>query len=531
MLVSTGAAHYLGAVSDSWPLYAVIIALAGANAVFSLANRRGREVPGGATGQIVIDLLALTALLHFAGGVGNPLVVLYVVHAILGAMLLPRRRSYWMAALGCVLFKMMALAELFGILAHHPLRLVRTAPGLSTTLARDPTYVLALAGICIVMISTAVYFVSSVMESLHEREAEVRTAYRHLQAAIDSMEDTIVLFDAEGREVADNTRRRNHRETRARWPFPDHSAVEICRALRVGPGVVWTEERQSDERTLRHRFFPVEETAGRSGGMVWVIEDVTEQRRLESLTQHRDRMASAGLLAAGVAHEIRNPLASISAVVEDLGASTEDAKIAKDLRMVSSHVFRIDRILSELLGFAKPPSRERTASNMSDVVTDALGIVRFDRRWRGRRLEECPANGLPDVETSRDELVQVFVNLTLNALDAMQEGDTLKVSTRSRGDWVLVEFLDSGCGMPEEVCAHVFDPFFTTKTEGEGAGLGLSVSDSIVRAHGGYIDVSSEPGEGTRFTVHIPVCAAAAPSADSELRVPSGAESVLVDGM
>ena len=124
MVLSTGAAHYLGALADPLPIYAIIAVLAVANSAFALQSRAGRDAPGGAVGQIGFDLLALTVLLHFAGGVGNPLVVLYVVHAILGAMLLPRRQSFWMAGFGCVLFKLMALSELYGVLEHHPLHLV-----------------------------------------------------------------------------------------------------------------------------------------------------------------------------------------------------------------------------------------------------------------------------------------------------------------------------------------------------------------------------------------------------------------------
>jgi signal transduction histidine kinase len=523
MVFTTGAAHYLGALTDALPLYTVIAALAVANAVLAFHTRRGRKAPGGPEGQIILDLVALTALLHFAGGVGNPLVVLYVVHAILGAMLLPRRQSFWMAGLGCVLFKLMALSELFGLLEHHPLRLVQAAPGLSTTLAKDATYVMALAGVCVVMIGTAVFFVSNVMESLRERENEVRRAHGRLQAAIDGIQDVIVLFDGAGRPIADN--RRSHATPGAsrttggkanprsasergshemvRWPYATVDAAQVGRALRDSEGLVWTDEQEVGERFLRHRFFPVD-TSRSDGGMVWVAEDVTDKRRLEELSRHRQRMAAAGMLATGVAHEVRNPLASISAVLEDLKNSAADPLLAEDLHMVGQHVFRIDRILNQLLGFARPPSEERNLVDVNEVLREALAVVRFDRRCRAAAIEENLATGLPRVSASRDELVQVFVNLALNALDAMPKGGILHVSSRASVDGVRLQFRDTGRGMAEGIFRLIFDPFFTTKTPGEGAGLGLSVSDSIVQSHGGHIAVESEEGKGAVFTVHLP---------------------------
>jgi signal transduction histidine kinase len=288
-----------------------------------------------------------------------------------------------------------------------------------------------------------------------------------------------------------------------RWPYATVDAAQVGRALRDSEGLVWTDEQEVGERFLRHRFFPVD-TSRSDGGMVWVAEDVTDKRRLEELSRHRQRMAAAGMLATGVAHEVRNPLASISAVLEDLKNSAADPLLAEDLHMVGQHVFRIDRILNQLLGFARPPSEERNLVDVNEVLREALAVVRFDRRCRAAAIEENLATGLPRVSASRDELVQVFVNLALNALDAMPKGGILHVSSRASVDGVRLQFRDTGRGMAEGIFRLIFDPFFTTKTPGEGAGLGLSVSDSIVQSHGGHIAVESEEGKGAVFTVHLP---------------------------
>ncbi|MFQ5744602.1 MAG: nitrogen regulation protein NR(II) [Acidobacteriota bacterium] len=525
VVASIGAAAALGALEDARPLYLIAVLLAAANAAFTAAVKARPASSRGIAVQIFVDLVALTGLLHFAGGVGNPLVVLYVVHAILAAMLLPRRQSFWVAGSACLLFKAMAFGELFRVFSHHPLRLVARSPELTATLAADPIYVLALAGICLLMMGTAVFFVSGVMEDLRSRQAAVRRAQGRLQAVIDSIQDSIVLFDAAGKPVAcnramraDDCRLASGQDGQLaavdaltvpgcsscpKWPYGGRSPAAVWTALGGRSGGVCSEEHEVEGRFFRHRLFPVDGTSA-GAGMVWVVEEVTERRRLEAQARHQDRMAAAGLLAAGVAHEIRNPLASISAVVEDLNGSVEDATLSQDLSTVASHVYRISRVLGQLSGLASPPSEERAAVDVNAAVGEALDIVRIDPRWRAVALINELDEELPQVMANHDELVQVFVNLALNALEAMPDGGEFAVSSSASNGEVRVEFRDAGSGIQAAVLGRIFDPFFTTKDSQEGAGLGLSVSDSIVRAHGGRITVESEEGKGSALTVRLP---------------------------
>lgn len=489
---SSAAAHAIGIIDNAVPLYSIAGGLTVANAIFEVSLRANRAGPYAVCIQMMIDLMALTGLLHFAGGAANPLVALYIIHAILAAILLPPMHSYMVAASACMLFAVMALGQLLGFLEHHPLRILAEDPVVSAQLAADPRYVLSMVGVCVLLVGVAVFFVSPVMEDLRAREAALNRARGRLQAVIDSIEDSIVLFGEDGDPVAWN------RSAHASWPYPGQSPAAVWGKGREGAAAVYSEEREEQGRFLRDRLFPVEEA---HAGMVWVAEDITERRKVEAQARYQERMAALGLLAAGVAHEIRNPLASISAIVEDLKSAVGDVNLEEELTTVASHVFRISRVLGQLGDFASPPGDTRTVVDVGDAVRDALAIIRFDPRCRELSLEETLAEGLPGVMANSDQLVQVFLNLGLNAIEAMSAGGELRLRSYCENRDVCVEFHDTGHGVDADLLERIFEPFFTTK---EGTGLGLSVCDNIVQAHGGRITVVAAAGPGTVVTVRLP---------------------------
>jgi len=248
-------------------------------------------------------------------------------------------------------------------------------------------------------------------------------------------------------------------------------------------------------------------------GTILLLENVTDRVRLEEQLQISEKMASIGLLAAGVAHEVNTPLTGISSYTQMLleKADPTDPRTML-LEKIERQTFRAAKIVNGLLTLSRPgtPGGERTLVDLNAVVTDVFSLLEHQfsvGRIRVRReLSPVPVTVL-GIE---HQLQQVFLNLFLNARDAMPSGGWLTVMTRVEGDQAIAEIADTGSGIPPEHLARIYDPFFTTKAIGRGTGLGLSISYGIVREHDGAIRCDSTVGQGTRFALSLPVAVPAA---------------------
>jgi two-component system, NtrC family, sensor kinase len=241
------------------------------------------------------------------------------------------------------------------------------------------------------------------------------------------------------------------------------------------------------------------------------------RQQFEGRLRNADRLAGLGRLSAGLAHEIGTPLNVISGRAESLMRHLGDNDPAvRSLRDISTQTERIVHIMSDMLDFARMKPPRRVPTSFEEVVRTVLDMAKpqLARGHVAVRLDLPP--DLPLVVADGDQLRQVCLNLVLNALDAMQEGGTLSITAAARTRphpgrggpaqrWVVADFADTGVGIPPENLDRLFDPFFTTKEPGKGTGLGLSVSYGIVEEHGGWFDVDSHPGQGTRMTVHLPI--------------------------
>ena len=236
--------------------------------------------------------------------------------------------------------------------------------------------------------------------------------------------------------------------------------------------------------------------------------DIEQLRRLNEHLIRTEKLAAAGTLAAGVAHEVNNPLASISSLVQILQTrSAGDAEAVEMLRLISQQIARITQVLRDMMEFARTRPPERAPLDVNSVVTASLRLASFDKAFQRLHVTSLPAPEAPAISADAGQLQQVFLNLLLNARDAMPEGGELRVETRydPKVGEIAVEISDTGTGIAPEHRAHVFDPFFTTKPAGSGTGLGLAVCYGIVTAHGGSIEVAPNDGRGTRVLVRLPV--------------------------
>jgi len=250
---------------------------------------------------------------------------------------------------------------------------------------------------------------------------------------------------------------------------------------------------------------PFQIDSGERQGSILILDDVTVRVRLEEQLQHSEKMASIGLLAAGVAHEVNTPLTGISSYAQMLRKQVEagDPK-AELLEKIETQAFRASKIINSLLNFSRSSGAELEPLDANKIVMDVLSLLEHQLQTAHVKVRKELSLRLPQVRGNENRLQQVFFNLFLNAKDAMPKGGWLTLVTRADEDTVIVEIKDTGHGIGKEHIKRIYDPFFTTKGLGRGTGLGLSVSYGILQEHGGAIFVDSVPGKGTTFQVTLP---------------------------
>ena len=320
--------------------------------------------------------------------------------------------------------------------------------------------------------------------------------------------------------------------TRSRRPFstlfPDDKsrAVEdfVREALRHG-GVRTMEDEMTvahSSRVLRLTAAALETPGEASAHAVVLVEDVTRAKRLERQMLLAERLTTAGRLAAGVAHELNNPLATIAGCAESLlertrhlapDASGELGDLRAYLATIEEEAYRCKEITGTLLQFVREPGSHREPTDVNALVTRSVELLAHQSRFAASTIVTELDPAMPDVNVNEGQLRQVILGLAANALEAMEGRGRLTIRTRLTGDGAadpaaakdaVIEFADEGPGIAEDVLPRIFDPFFTTKPPGQGTGLGLAIAQGIVADHGGRIEVTAKPGAGAVFRVVLP---------------------------
>ena len=270
------------------------------------------------------------------------------------------------------------------------------------------------------------------------------------------------------------------------------------------------------ERVEEIYAHPLRDADDRVIALIEVWRDISDRMALEAGLEQSERLAAIGMLASGVAHEVGNPLAAIATAVEGLlrrmdePACCDPAEVKEYLEIVRNQVFRCRDVTERLLGFARIPSREPSTVDAAAAAREVLALVAPKARAQGVEIRAALPRPAPVVAETL-LLEQVFLNLVLNALQAMPAGGALTVEVHERGDAVAVAIGDTGLGIPEPIRRHLFEPFRRARPGGGGTGLGLFLSEALLRRCGGKIAVESEPGRGTTFTVELARAAAGAP--------------------
>jgi PAS domain S-box-containing protein len=275
---------------------------------------------------------------------------------------------------------------------------------------------------------------------------------------------------------------------------------------RVWNGEIENRRKNGDPLFTQLLISPIIDNDGRVVGYLGSHRDITEQKQLEQQLMHSQKMESIGTLAAGIAHEVGNPLASISSIVQVLLRTISDDFAKDKLGLVEAQVHRITKIIRDLVDFSRPSNYQIQPTDVVKTLTDAVEIVKMGKKAKEITFVTHVRRQVPVLPLVPDQISQVFINMLLNAVDALHgKRGTITSEVERDNEHVRVTITDNGQGIAPENMSKIFEPFFTTKPVGEGTGLGLWVSYGIVRSFGGDITVTSAWGQGTSFCIILPL--------------------------
>ena len=460
--------------------------------------------------HLVSDVLAATGLVYLTGGAESIFTVLYPLAIVNAAIGLGRRGALIAAGATAATFLVLVAAQESSVLAG--------ALGLPRSSLSVAKLVLTLSANLSAFALTAAlsaYLVEQLQGArrvLAQRETELKVLSTLHQSIVLSIPSGILTTDdrqrvtfvnPSGEEITGWTTRDNRgrnvaelSEDLARSLREEREGRGECVILRRGEARVIGYEAKILDRALSP------EQAGR----VVIFQDLTVLRRMEVAVRRADRLAAVGKLAAGLAHEIRNPLASMTGSIELLsgtpGLSQSDKKL---LSIVHREAERLEALVSDFLEFARPTTPQLSQTDARQVVEETIAVFRTSARQRGLELELLPGGPLP-LRADPGQLKQVLWNLLANASDATPAGGRVAIRAFLDNGEVVIEVADSGSGIAPEDLLKIFDPFFTTKER--GTGLGLATVHRIVEGHGGRVEVTSNPGKGSAFRIRLPTGAA-----------------------
>ncbi len=280
---------------------------------------------------------------------------------------------------------------------------------------------------------------------------------------------------------------------------------------KVWVGEVENKRKEGEPFYTQLLISPILDHEGNVTGFFGIHRDLSEKKLLEKQLIHTQKMESIGTLAAGVAHEVGNPLASISALVQVVQRSTSDEFAKEKLELIKKQVTRISKIIRDLVDFSRPSNYELQLTDINQNIIEAVEIVKVGAKAKDILFDLDLSDKIPLLPLISDQIQQIFVNILLNAVDAIAEKENVHKANRITAkseiseDNVIIVFSDNGKGIPEENLSKVFEPFYTTKKEGKGTGLGLWVSYGIVKSFQGDIKVESTIKQGTTFTITLPI--------------------------
>ncbi len=476
------------------PLYALSVA-------YAVLLPRVKNLPAFAYLQLSLDSLSAIALIFVTGGIESWFSFVMLLVVIASAITMNKKAGYITATICGILYGTMIDLQFYRVipLAYDP-----------SAKERDFLYNIFSHITSLYLTAYLAGYMSSRLEKTSRRLAEKDSDLKDLaffnRELIEGLPSGLLTTDLSGRVQIFNKAAENitgiPRSTAARknimeiFPFITNP-VETQRAEGV---VVFN----GGERTIGLTISGSTDSSGQKTGYICIFQDITELKNLEAELKHKETLAAIGELSANMAHEIRNPLASLKGSIEMLKERTLTKDHGEKLMNIAlSEMDRLNKIITDFLTYSRPRDPEFFRFDLNTMLDETVELIRnatmntdmitIRKRFQGRR----------EIVADPQKLRQVFLNLGMNAIESMHNGGELIISTRDLNNMVVVSVSDSGVGIPQESIKDIFYPFFTTKDR--GTGLGLSIAYRIIEEHNGRITVKSTPGHGTTFEVAIPV--------------------------
>ncbi|MCH8295791.1 PAS domain-containing protein [Candidatus Poribacteria bacterium] len=547
VFITVGAASWwLDIIANPLPLYVISVLMVLYNFEPNIYPKHITEKPLAsikrhACTHIILDLFSLTALIHFSGGVENPFIFYFVFHLVIASIILSKKVSYILATLNTMLLSSLIFLEYYHIFPHYHLNF------LPALLWRHPLYISSILFVFTSTLFFSVYLATTVMdmarareaetrelkESLEEKVAELEAARREvlfegnkLKSIIECMHEGVVFVDEKNRVKLFNKAAQRIRKDQSGIRLstqPEDIDEDLCLEMYgilpqitkdLSNGHAAIEQRiQVKDKYLENTYAAVRDDDGNYLGTVLVCRDVTERKRMEQQMIFSEKMASIGELAAGVAHEINNPLDGVLNCILRIKRNPQNEEQTREyLDLMEEALRRIESTVGKLLNFSRKHELTLTLISLNEVVDEVTKLIEYSAEEKDIRIEKQFQPNPKRIHGDKHLLGQVVLNLGLNAIAAMPDGGVLTFETGEieldallGQSVVYVQVRDTGIGIPKTVQDRIFDPFYTTKITEKGTGLGLSVSDRIVRQHEGVIEFESEVGFGSTFTVKLPI--------------------------
>ncbi|MFQ5963465.1 MAG: nitrogen regulation protein NR(II) [Candidatus Scalinduaceae bacterium] len=463
--------------------------------------------------QIMLDLISLTCLIYFAGGVENPFILYFLFHVIIAGILLEKKYSYLQALFATCLFALLILLEYYSVIPHQPLKIFSTF-AFGKELWHSEEYILGIFFALASTIFISVYFVTSIMDKLRKSRDDILF---EIKSTIENMAEGVVFIDTSDEVTMCN------KEIEKTWnikreeiigksikdkltPYIGEKVSNFTEKFRKGIETSQHEEIRTKNGCLYNTYSAVYDNDGKYWGTVLTSHDITERKKLELQLLHTERLATIGEMSAKVAHEIRNPLSSISLNTELLydeinngnGNKTETENL---IRSIMKEIDRLTEISDEYLRHARFPKLELRPTSINDVLIRLAKFLKEEIAQRNIVLKESYALNLPEIFLDENQIKQAFLNILKNSFDAMPKGGKLDISTIIRKNIIEVCISDTGLGISEKDIQEIFDPFYSTKVD--GTGLGLALTQKIIEEHDGEIFCKSIIGRGTTIEVRF----------------------------